>query len=92
MARRLTEPMKKVLGIMAEGHEIKSLRDMSGGLFWLYVPPPEDWSRPRGNTVVALQKRGLLESIEREENWRLARVVARYALTDLGRRAEEELA
>lgn len=89
MARKLTEPMKEVLRIMAEGHEIE-LWSGGGRNRWDYVPPPDLCVRPREVTVRALENRKLIEPLQSQDDWP-SYVWGRYALTEAGRRREKEL-
>lgn len=93
MARQLTKPMKEVLRIMAEGHVIELWQGIaSHNRYWDFEPFRDPYVRPLANTVRALQRRKLIrEELPFEKGWSV-RVVARYALTNAGRRAEKELA
>lgn len=49
MARRLTEAMKDMLRIMAEGRVIERCKDSETG--WIYVPWTNPLEEPHRNTV-----------------------------------------
>ena len=95
MARRLTEPMKEALHIMAEGSEVEVWKGLTERKYWDYMPPPFPFLRPLASTVEALERRELVKALSRRTTgsgiWH-SRVIARYALTKAGRRVEEELA
>ncbi len=91
MPRNLTEPMKRVLRIMAGGSAIEPRHASGIDCHWVYVPPsdsPADSAaRPHANTVWALERRGLIEPIEYSNYWPFYHLL----LTEAGRRAAEEL-
>ena len=88
MARKLTEPMKEMLRIMAEGHAVEL---WAGGLFF-YPYYDETKSRVNSNTFEALKTRQLVERTMRPVDRRVHFIIAFYQLTEAGRRAAEGLA
>lgn len=100
MAQRLTKRMKETLRIMAEGHEIEWWRAATGKRYWVkgdkrywdYIPRPRSYARPLESTVRALQRRKLIrEEPPFERDWP-TNVIARFPLTEAGRRAAAEVA
>lgn len=79
MARKLTKPMKEALRIMAEGHTIRQ-RDKR---YEHYSFHPRREETINARTLYALIQRNLVKQE--------AYYFRDYALTEAGRRAEEEL-
>lgn len=86
MARKLTEPMKKVLRIMVEGHEIECGRSPwdSSSRYEPFKSP-----RPHRGTINGLWIRGMIEHVPSNHNLSTLLFTC-YRLTEAGRRAEEE--
>ncbi len=82
--KKLTDPMKKVLRIMAEGRVIERWKYLKTG--WIYVPWTNPLEQPHRNTVYALRRHGLIERAKPRAFYN-----EHYALTEAGRRAAEEL-
>ena len=92
MARKLSPAMQQTLRIMAEGSDPEIWSDSGTRCHWVYTAPPNLSVRLHASTAWALIRRGLIMELpKRKVDWR-PYSLARYALTEAGRRAEEELA
>lgn len=87
---KLTEPMKRTLRVMAEGHEIELWWGKGTDSYWVYTQPPKLGMRIDNSVAWDMLFHDLVKRVELGPD-RPSYAIARYALTEAGRRAAGEL-